>query len=44
MAQAEKMDAVGEKRAARKAQLLAVHKAGDALSTRMSTMPDQPVP
>lgn len=38
------MDALGEQMAARKEQLLAAYKAGEALPTRMSTMPDQPAP
>jgi len=38
------MDALGEQMAARKEQLLAAYKAGEALPTRMSTMPEQPAP
>ena len=38
------MDALGEQMAARKEQLLAAYKAGEALPTQMSTMPDQPAP
>ena len=38
------MDALGEQMAARKEELLAVYKAGEALPTQMSTMPDQPAP
>jgi hemerythrin superfamily protein len=38
------MDALGEQMAARKAQLLGAYKAGEALPTQMSTMPDQPAP
>ncbi len=38
------MDALGEQMAARKAQLLAAYKAGEALPTQMSTMPDQSAP
>ena len=38
------MDALGEQMAARKDQLLAAYKAGEALPTQMSTMPDQPAP
>jgi hemerythrin superfamily protein len=38
------MDALGEQMAQRKAQLLAAYKAGEALPTQMSTMPDQPAP
>ena len=38
------MDALGEQMAARKEQLLAAYKAGEALPTRMSTMPDHPAP
>ena len=38
------MDALGEQMAARKQQLLAAYQAGEALPTRMSTMPDQPAP
>ena len=38
------MDALGEQMAARKEQLLAAAKAGEALPTQMSTMPDRPAP
>ena len=38
------MDALGEQMAARKEELLASYKAGEALPTKMSTMPDQPAP
>ncbi len=38
------MDALGEEMAARKEELLAAYKAGEALPTKMSTMPDQPAP
>ena len=38
------MDALGEQMAARKAQLLSAYKAGQALPTQMSTMPDLPTP
>lgn len=35
------MDALGDQMAARKAQLLSAYKAGEALPTQMSTMPDE---
>jgi hemerythrin superfamily protein len=38
------MDALGEQMAQRKEQLLAAYKAGEALPTQMSTMPDQTAP
>lgn len=38
------MDALGEQMAQRKEQLLAAYKAGEALPTKMSTMPEQPAP
>ncbi len=38
------MDALGEQMAARKDQLMAAYKAGEALPTEMSTTPDRPAP
>jgi hypothetical protein len=38
------MDALGDRLASRKQDLLNTRKAGGELPTRMSTMPDQPVP
>ena len=38
------MEALGEQMAQRKAQLLSAYKAGEALPTQMSTMPDQTAP
>jgi hypothetical protein len=38
------MDALGEQMAARKRSLMDEGKAGGALPTEMSTMPDQPAP
>ena len=38
------MEALGEQMAQRKAQLLSAYKAGEALPTQMSTMPDLPTP